>query len=495
MSAAFVYFLTGEMYYSIIVFSGIIATVLVFVIWKARLNNKTFVIGIMILCSSKYFVEFSTSGLGTILLSLLMASFAYVYYSDMRLREELLTLIFSLSLVAKINMAIMLFPAMAFMYYNYVSTGKYISEYIKRAARLNFLIFPIIVWKLFSVLYYGLLFPMPFYAKLRPGFTQEEKLGFGYEFIQTSLQSDFGLQIGVLIGIISVIRTKNTKTYFILSGCILYTLALIYIGGGFMAGRYMIPMFVLLVVTYVSNWMEANQYDISLSIGSEIEFSVTDNLSSFSTMSNLLLLLIILAIVSSPTSSGSILYNINGMSVNYGTHNETVLTEEEYDSPIRLSYQVTEERTYYAYGTSLFEYKDDKMILRFEKQNKKITHYFADSGRKIENKTELVRPLGMSSYFSGTQVQTVDKYGLASPFIASLPANKSKTRRVSHIRSDIPEGYLQTIRTGENHFSDECYWNKYQKIETLTTGEIFSIERLNLIYEINTNLTFMKNCR
>jgi arabinofuranosyltransferase len=57
--------------------------------------------------------------------------------------------------------------------------------------------------------------------------------------------------------------------------------------------------------------------------------------------------------------------------------------------------------------------------------------------------------------------------------------------RIGHLERPIPDGYLETLMTGENQLQDRNLAAYYDKLRLVTRGPLFSWERLKTIVEMN----------
>jgi arabinofuranosyltransferase len=90
---------------------------------------------------------------------------------------------------------------------------------------------------------------------------------------------------------------------------------------------------------------------------------------------------------------------------------------------------------------------------------------------------------GFIGYAAGPGVYFVDKYGLGDPLIARLPAKSPW--RIGHFERRVPEGYLQTLETGQNVIRDPEIALYYEKLRIITEQPIWSRRRLRTIVQMN----------
>lgn len=106
---------------------------------------------------------------------------------------------------------------------------------------------PIGFWMLFSLFYFGLLFPCTYYAKLAAGIPTTTYLKQGLSYFRIEyLKSPWTLAV-LAVGILSCLRADAVWKMFGL-GCLLYLMYLLKIGGDWMQGRlFAVPAFAMAV--------------------------------------------------------------------------------------------------------------------------------------------------------------------------------------------------------------------------------------------------------
>ena len=97
----------------------------------------------------------------------------------------------------------------------------------------------------------------------------------------------------------------------------------------------------------------------------------------------------------------------------------------------------------------------------------------------------LLKVIGMHGFFAGPGVHVVDEMALADPLLARLKPDLSDGWRIGHLRREIPEGYLQTIRTGRNCLADANLAAYYDKLALVTRSRLLAPQRLLEIVKLN----------
>src|SRR5205085_7868493 len=113
-------------------------------------------------------------------------------------------------------------------------------------------------------------------------------------------------------------------------------------------------------------------------------------------------------------------------------------------SPLADPRGIGDERAYYYPGTGLLRARRGVDLPQFS---------WADDGRQLRQQgpSVVVRAnVGFTGYFAGPAAHIVDTYGLGEPLLARLPVQAGSTWRIGHFARPVPDGYLETLRTGRN---------------------------------------------
>lgn len=141
--------------------------------------------------------------------------------------------------------------------------------------------------------------------------------------------------------------------------------------------------------------------------------------------------------------------------------------------------QIADERMYYSLYTNLSAMDHSLMMPR---------HEWASSGveYKLENTPVVVEAsVGMIGYFAGPKVHLLDQYAIGDPLLARLKVT-SGNWRIGHFVRDIPAGYVDTLKIDKNRIKDPNLAEYYGKLKIIISGNLFSMERLKTIWEMNT---------
>lgn len=424
------YFVSREIYYTILCFSIIVSAAAVALIASRLARSFTVaILSVTILTCSKAFVDFSTSGLENPLTHLLLALFFITYLSG-KLGEQripLLSLLASLCVVNRLDTALLLVPALAVALYERRSW--------RNAAIILLGAAPLLVWELFSLSYYGFLVPNTAYAKLNAGVSAARLAERGGRYLIVSGKLDPLTVIVITVGIVAPFIMRDRRTIPIAIGILFYVVYVTKIGGDFMVGRFLTaPFFCAIVVMVAVPFVPKTSVWVPI-------FA--------------LVLLVGALIPLSPLRSTE----------NYGADHEQV------DKDIDKNYGIADERAYYYPGSGL---------LRARRGLAMPTDTMANKGREIrvQGTTTVQFPaIGYYGFFAGPQVRIVDNLGIGDALLARLPPIRTTQFRVGHFKREVPAGYFETRATGRNVIQDPRVAQYYDKLAIITKGPLFSKQR------------------
>ena len=403
---------------------------------KVARSRVTAVAALVVLVFSTSFVSYSTSGLENCLIFLLAALFFWVFFSADKYSARsllILTALFALSLVNRMDTALLLAPALALAYWRNDSLSWFRMLGVLIAGML-----PFIAWEAFAVAYYGFPFPNTAYAKLSTGIPRSEYLVRAFTYYKMSFWQDPMVLAGIFAGAGAVLWAWRVRTSVPLIGVVLYLIYIVNIGGDFMRGRmFTAPLFVtmlLLVAITPQEWSARRVEPVSLVIGA------------------LGLLLV--------ANLGGLFYE--GMSWN--THNP---------------YGVLDDKRLYYQSTNL----PLNVYLRPLEQSQRVQEGIA---YKNAGESPVVNPgIGLRGYYAGPKIHIVDALALSDALLARLPSLDNPAWRIGHMWRYVPDGYLDTIQTGRNTISDPGVAEYYDHLSTVIKGPLWTVERWREILALN----------
>jgi arabinofuranosyltransferase len=401
----------------------------------ARPGMLSFTLPILILTLTGTFIDFSTSGLENPLTHLLLVLFMLAFLT---FPGNLLVLSFLASLIAlnRIDTLLLVTPALAFAWWIFP---------LRRAGFLQLIIgfLPMILWTLFSLLYFGFPFPNTAYAKLNTDINSALLMQQGLDYFLNSVNWEPLTFFTILLAGFCLYLNREIKSLFLYAGVVLYLLYIVRIGGDFMSGRFLTAPLLM-----------------SVAIISYIEIPRRSLLTA-------LLVTILLGVF----SARSPLWGSN-MVLQFPTY------------PIGDRNQISDQRLYY------FGNPTEQQFNSF------VENGFKDAGlgspfagekwyfTKTRN-VMVIDALGRIGYEKGPNIYIIDPLALADPLLARLPVQK-KYWQIGHFRRDLPEGYIETLETGEVMIADPDLAAYYEKLQVIIQGPIWDTARMGEIWKFNT---------
>ena len=428
------YMLSGEAYYTSIFLSlALTLAAAIILVRKTSLSSGSAAVGLVILICSKAFIDYSTSGLENALTHFLLAVFVACYFSRESSARTLfwLSLIASLGMVNRLDCALLYLPALVYMFFRVP----------KKPGLLYWLAgsSPLLIWGLFSVVYYGFALPNTYYAKLQAGIPTPELIAQGLLYYVDTLHLDPLTLVVIMACFVLVLVSRFRRALPLLLGVALYLLYVVRIGGDFMTGRFFsAPLFMSVLLL--------SRYRIPLS-GPGLWAPV---------------LTVLLLGLTSPRPP----------LLNQGTYGDT---REGGVS----SRGIADERAWYYQFTGLLLDSRGKTM---------PAHPGIDIGRAARKEPAVVRcsaAVGFEGYASGPDIHLLDQIGLADPLLARLPTSCLKGWRIGHFPRAVPVGYIRTLETGDNCISDSSLAEYYEKLAVLTRSGVWSGRRFVEIFKFN----------
>jgi arabinofuranosyltransferase len=158
----------------------------------------------------------------------------------------------------------------------------------------------------------------------------------------------------------------------------------------------------------------------------------------------------------------------------------TILSGATYGNHVReYNWGIADERNYYF---SHFGFITTKGV-----QEMNIENPFENTKKSMSVK-KLCGGIGRIGYISGPFVHLIDNCGLTDPLLARLPAYYSPDWRIGHFHRVIPQGYEESVISNENHIKDPVTRKYYDAIRSVTRGPLLSTERFKNILRLNLGL-------
>lgn len=435
-------FASGEIYYSAIWLSIAISVVAFGVIAiHLRATPTITFLGLLVLLGSKAYVDYSTSGLENPLTHLLLAVFLIVWFngtaSSRPLNDRSLFLLFFLSALLALNridIILIVAPVLAYTFWRNRSVRTF------KIAMLGFV--PLILWLLFSFIYYGFPFPNTAYAKLATEIAPLSLARQGIVYFLNSLRWDPITLTVIMVALVIGITSRKARFLALTIGLALYLIYIVRIGGDFMSGRFFTAPLLVAIVLLIARGDEVYRHRLIH----------RKNGKSLSIIIAIAIILLGLA--------GWVRYWQAGSPIGDAAHRDNGITDE---------------RAYYAPHTGLFF-------------SSRELHPWALQGVELRAQGPAVVEhgnVGFLGFYAGPAVHIVDRNGLTDPLLARLPVRDPAHWRIGHFRREVPPGYVDTIREGRNLIQDADLAAYYEPLHQVTSGPLWSATRLTKIWQLN----------
>ena len=306
-------------------------------------------------------------------------------------------------------------------------------------------ILPFIAWEIFSLLYYGFLFPNTAYIKLNTGITSLQYIMKGLQHIMYNLLTDPAVVIFPVIYGITGLKSEDIRHKLLSAGILLYIAYIIRIGGDFMGGRHFTVIYLLSAAGLISLRSRTNIRALLKVAVVCTMFAVTLGINIFGYYST---------------------RKYNGESILGGT---------------------TDERAAYIGATSL-----PRNIGKYLKDGKSSpydhwSHDPIDELTKAGFRRGIIRFAPGMLVYENSDLYLADAFGLGDPLLSHLPAKPVKgiKWRIGHTVRAVPEGYAESVRNDTNEIVNPSLHKYYDVIRLITRGDIFSPERIQAVIDIN----------
>lgn len=423
--------LTREFYFTTIGVSLAASAAAIGLYAKAVAADRlTAVVGVMMLVCSKAFVDYSTGGLENPLAHLLIVVFLAVYW---RARDPdgrtlgWLTAVAALCTLTRMDSVVLLVPALA-------ATAAAVGLR-KSVVPVAFGAAPLIVWELFSILYYGQPLPNTAYAKLGGGIPRFELAEQGAYYLLDSITRDPLTLTIIGTAIVAPLIIRDSRVGPVALGIVLSVSYVVAIGGDFMSGRFLAAPFLC-----------------SVAVLTRVSWRVPRNVLVFPVS------LVLVAAASSQSAP--------------------LTTDRTFHHDFQdRSGTVDERRVYYQYTGLLNAGAGGAM-----------QHPWALHAREVIEAGDRVTTYIANGFFGftlGRQVHVIDPMALSDVLLARLPAGPDW--RPGHFPRRVPEGYAETLASGENRIAEPGIAALYETVRLIVSGPLFSKARLKAIWRLNTS--------
>lgn len=412
---------SGEVFFTAIWLGVALSTAAVArLLWGARSVTHVAIVGLCML-TAHALGEYATSGLETSLTYLLLVAFAGVAAREPSPRNfGTAVLLASLLATNRMDLALVCAPAVVA-----AMRGLSWRTIVGRGA-LGAL--PFAAWLGFASIYYGTPLPVTALAKaFGLGIPAGDLALQGLRYLWHAVVHDPVLVAGIAAGLVVGLRERSCR--WLALGMPLYLLYVVKVGGDFMAGRFLLPPFV------VALWLLARAPRVPRA---------------------LLLVPLLGALWSPPPWT-------------HGPADDHVDTSNE---AILAAHGIVDERCVYYPQQGLWSPVRDG-VLRFGALNENPIAWPQPRTARWVSTSGAVGTFGFGAGATGHVVDAM----LCDPLLARLPAADPHVWRIGHVLRRIPEGYLETVAFGDNRIVHPGLHRYYDVLHTVLTAPVWSGER------------------
>jgi arabinofuranosyltransferase len=391
------------------------------VVWLVRLapTASARIGALVLLCASRAFVDYSTSGLENPLSHLCGAAALWVALRgpDGPRGVLLASLVTALAALNRLDAVLLFSPlVVARLVALRPSAGHARGAIATRtlgALAAGFA--PLAAWLGFAFVYYGFPFPNTAYAKLGAGAEPAWLAQHGVIYLRECLLRDPLTVITIAAGVVMGLARPFRGSRALSIGILLHLAYLVRVGGDFMLGRFLSPPFFVAVgLLALRPWRMPSTRAARAGLTGAAALAVA------------------LAIP----------LHRPGLLRAWGPRPYVVAG-------------VGDERARYYCGTGL---------LRAKGRFRPLTRSFAG-----EPPHPFLMALGRHAFEAGPDVLAVERWGLADPLLARLPARDAEWR-VGHYQRVLPTGYVETLASGKNRIADPQLARYHELLRAVTRG-------------------------
>jgi arabinofuranosyltransferase len=439
MLVALFYRVTREPLWTSYAISYALCVTALFGVWARHRPRSQAIVLVLLLLSSKAFMDYTSSGLENPLSYFLLVLFYQPFLREKfdgpiaRARILYYFLIGSLAFLNRQDSILLLAGPLAWL------GIRALREHRLRALPvLALATAPAWGWELFSIVYYGFPFPNTYYAKMNmPGVPPSLLWRHGGFYLLNSVQFDPVTVCAIAAALLLAATSRRLRPALIAISILLHLLYVVSIGGDFMTGRFLTLPFLVAALLAVERPISPR-----VAMG----------------------LVALLA-----------LYNV-------WAPRAPIKTSRAYEGWNADSHHgITDERSHFQADTGpLFcvggNSVEDNMLVKIGR-----------SLRILKEKVYFFGTPGFMGYCAGPGLHFVDKYCLGDPLMARLPpsADSLANFQIGHFARSVPGGYVDSCEQGTNVIIDPGLHEYYDRLCVITRGPLFTRERWTCILDFN----------
>ena len=416
--------LSGDIFQTALVLSLLLTLGCVALIVRQSCGAWTALWAVLALLFSEAFIEYSGAALENALAHALAAGLvvAWRLYPPERGRRAWTAALFGgLLVITRHDFAVLIAPAMLVLFLR--SQGR------SRWAVLAAGALPLLLWSVFSLAYYGSLWPNSAYAKLNNGMSLAESFAASEVYFRDLIKYDAVTALVIVVACLRGLLQGKWQTRSLALGLVLYLVYLGTAGGDYMGGRLFSTPFVMAVVMLALNvrlrwWWNAPLWIVvTVVLGMQRGWMVWDVHPHVEVRK---------------MSQHAWMYPFTG-----------------WQSPQRVA---------------------DFRNMPWAEQGLKA---------KAEKHAVVAKcAVGLYGFEAGPGVYIVDPLAITDGFLSRLPSKKPAYP--GHYERAFPAGYLESITSGKNQLSDPALKSLYEQTQLLARAPLFDATRWQAIWALNT---------
>lgn len=431
---------TGEFFYTAQFVSWLSGAGVIWLIVRYATHWTSAVASVLLLLSSKAYVDYSSSGLEYPLSYLLVGALAVriLRAPDAGDRDDLAAfrlngILASLAYINRPDTVLLTVPALAWQASRLFRRARW---QIVPAAVIGAL--PALLWLGFSLLYYGFPFPNTYYAKVATGLPAWMVRGQGIAYLVNSLSYDPMTLLTIAGATVAAVVSRQRSAMVVMASALLYVFYTVNVGGDFMSGRFFALPFLHAVLV----------------------------LGRLAPVPVPLL----------PVATALLVYTVLNPLAPVKTDNDYAMAW-----PWRQQNGIKDERGGYHLATNLLRYDPLRPMPDFVWVREGMSASRTGT-RVIEHGS-----IGFVGYYGGPRLYVIDRNALSDPLLARLPVSDRIHFEffAGHFFRDIPEGYAASRNSGTNQLTDPLLRELYDALATVSQGPLLRADRLRAMWRLN----------
>jgi arabinofuranosyltransferase len=410
---------TGELFLTAIALGVLCTTAAAALVARGAAHGPAVAFVAAAMLGSHAFVEYGTCGLENPLVYLLLALFAREWFDGAAGPRRLLRLglLAALLVLARQDLVLLLAPCMLAALRGCRARAAVVALLPGTAL--------LAAWYAFALVYYGTVIPTPGHGKvLAVGVPWSALFAQGCRYVADLVLRDPATAIAMATAVALALASRTTRHVLPALGIALQLAYTLRVGGDFMAGRFFTPAF-LFAVGVLARLLPARGA-----------------------------LLLALVVVLTPLAAGL----------------PPWLRPAPAPAEAAMRHGIVDERSYYAAAFGLWSPSRDWPAPGA------ISARFRAEGRQ-RPLVDLAATVGHRGLLAGPLVHMVEPW-ICDPLLVRLPVADPGRWRIGHFTRRIPEGYLETLASGENRIRHAALAQYWEALRTVLRAPVLDGVRL-----------------